>query len=334
MKVLLVTRSDDNASVDYVSRALHDLNVQPVRLDTDHYPTDVRLSTQFGQSETIRYLSTPQGLIDLGDLQSVWYRRFFAGARIPGNLGDTREACVNETRRTLYGTIAALPGFQVDTLSSVRLTDHKELQLLKAREFGLTIPRTLFSNDPLEVRRFYRQLEGRMITKMQSSFAIYRQGQELVVFTNPMTPRDLEDLSGLRYCPMTFQEWIPKAYELRSTVVGKRVFSARVESQKQEVTAVDWRRDGVGLLEAWEPEQLPPAVEAGLLRLTEFFGLNYAGADFVVAPDGTYYFLEINAGGEWFWLQRWLPIAEALAELLSGKTERVQEKRPSEGPDL
>jgi hypothetical protein len=324
VKVLLVTRSDDNASVEYVARALQDLGVQPVRLDTDHYPTDVRVTTQFGPRETLRLLRTPQGFVELDDVQSVWYRRFFAGARIPVQLGDTREPCVNETRRTLYGTIAALPGFQVDPLISVRKTDHKELQLLKAREFGLTIPRTLFSNDPLEVRRFYRQLDGRMITKMQSSFAIYRQGEELVVFTNPMSPADLEDLSGLRYCPMTFQEWIPKAYELRSTVVGKRVFTARVDSQKQEVTSVDWRRDGVGLLEAWEPEQLPDEVEQGLLRLTEFFGLNYAGADFVVAPDGTHYFLEINAGGEWFWLQRWLPIAEALAELLSGKAERVE----------
>ncbi|MBT9583170.1 MvdD family ATP-grasp ribosomal peptide maturase [bacterium] len=324
MKVLLVTRSDDNDSVAMVSQAIHDLGGTPYRLDTDHYPTSVRLTTQLTRQRTLRQLNLPAGWLDLDEVASLWYRRFFAGARIPEELGDTREPCVNEARRTLYGTIAGLDVLQVDPLSSVRRTDHKELQLMKAREFGLTIPKTLFSNDPIEVRRFFRELDGQMVTKMQSSFAIYRGQDELVVFTTPVKAQDLEDLSGLRYAPMTFQEWIPKACELRSTVVGKKVFTARVLSQKSEVTAVDWRRDGVGLIEEWEPQTLPAEVEAGLLRLTEFFGLNYAGADFVVAPDGTHYFLEINAGGEWFWLQRCLPIAEAMAELLMLRSGRVK----------
>lgn len=323
MMVLLVTRSDDNQSVEMVARALHDLGAQPIRLDTDYYPTGVHLSTQYTNQRTLRLLQTPAGRFDLSQVESLWYRRFFAGARIPVTLGDTREPCVNEARRTLYGTIAALPAFEVDPLVQVRKTDHKELQLLKAREFGLTIPRTLFSNDSIEVRRFYRELDGQMITKMQSSFAIYRDNEELVVFTTPVKERDLDDLSGLQYSPMTFQELIPKAYELRSTVIGRRVFTARIDSQVSEKTAVDWRRDGMGLLDQWEPHPLPPEVEEGLLKVTEFFGLNYAAADFVVDPAGNHYFLEINAGGEWFWLQRCLPLAEAMAELLANKVERV-----------
>lgn len=323
MSVLLVTRSDDNASVAMVANALADLGVTAIRLDTDHYPTGVRLTTQFTSSRSLRLLQIGNAAYDLNEIESLWYRRFFAGARIPIELGDTREPCVNEARRTLYGTIAGLPAFQVDPLIYVRKTDHKELQLIKAREYGLTIPRTLFSNDPIEVRRFFRELGGQMVTKMQSSFAIYRQNEELVVFTTPVKEGDLEDLSGLRYSPMTFQEWIPKAYELRSTVIGRRVFTARIDSQASQTTAVDWRRDGIGLIDAWEPHTLPPAVERGLLQLTEFFGLNYAAADFVVTPDETIYFLEINAGGEWFWLQRILPLAEAMAELLAGRSERV-----------
>lgn len=324
MKILLVTRSDDNDSVRMVAQAIEDLGGTAYRLDTDHYPTQVRLTSQFTPSKTLRQLNLPGGWLDLGEVSSLWYRRFFAGARIPMELGDTREPSVNEARRTLYGAIAGLEVLQVDPLSSVRRTDHKELQLIKAREFGLVIPRTLFSNDPIEVRHFYRELGGQMVTKMQSSFAIYRGQDELVVFTTPVQPADLEDLSGLRFCPMTFQEWIPKAYELRSTVIGKRVFTARVLSQKNDLTAVDWRRDGIGLIEEWESQPLPPEVESGLLRLTEFFGLNYAAADFVVAPDGTHYFLEINAGGEWFWLQRCLPLAESMAELLMHKVARVE----------
>lgn len=322
MSILIVTRSDDNACIDMVSRALADLGERAVRLNTDHYPTSVRISTRMEGSNTRRTLSDRTNQADLGEVTALWYRRFFAGGRLPPELGQTREACVGEARRTLYGTIAALGAFQLDPLICVRKTDHKELQLEKAREFGMAVPATLITNDPEAAREFYRDHDQKVVTKTQSSFAIYRGGEEQVVFTTPVQPEHMEQLDGLRYAPMMFQEWVPKALELRATVVGKRVFTAAVDSQKAPRTQVDWRRDGVGLLEAWEPYALPPAVEAALLRITDEFGLNYGAADFIVTPEGQHVFLEINAGGEWFWLQRVLPIAEALAEVLAGKAER------------
>ncbi len=322
MSVLLITRSDDNDCIRMVSDALRDLGQQPLRLDTDLYPTEVRLTTRLGQP-TRRNLITRAGKHDLAEVSALWYRRYFAGGRLPAELGDTREACVGEARRTMYGAIASLGCFQLDPLICVRKTDHKELQLQKALEFGLDIPPTLISNDPDEVKAFYAEHEGNLVTKTQSSFAIYRGGEEQVVFTTPVTPESLQRLDGLRYAPMVFQALVPKRIELRATVVGRTVHTASVDSQKSELTSVDWRRDGVGLLNAWEPYALPPAVEQALLRVTESFGLNYAAADFIVTPEGRHVFLEINAGGEWFWLQRILPIAESIARLLAAQADRV-----------
>src|SRR5690606_17246902 len=124
-----------------------------------------------------------------------------------------------------------------------------------------------------------------------------------VVFTNDVTREDLEDLDGLRFSPMTFQEKVDKALELRVTVVGERVFTAAVDSQRRDVTALDWRRDGVGLLRSWTHYELPPDVEQKLLALVSELGLNYAASDFIVTPDGRHVFLEVNAVGEFFWLQ-------------------------------
>lgn len=322
MSVLLVTRSDDNDCVKMVSQALLDLGEQPVRLDTDRYPTEIKLTTRLG-AQTQRWLETRQGRFDLSEVRSLWYRRYFAGGRLPAELGDTREACVNEARRTMYGAIASLGCFQVDPLICVRKTDHKELQLQKAVELGMEIPPTLITNDPHEARAFYYAHGGKVVTKTQSSFAIYRGGEEQVVFTTPVTEESLERLDGLRYAPMVFQALVPKRIELRATVVGRTVHTAYVDSQKSELSSIDWRRDGVGLLNAWEPYDLPDRTREALLGVTEFFGLNYAAADFIVTPDDRHVFLEINAGGEWFWLQRILPIAQSLAEILAGKTARV-----------
>lgn len=324
MSVLIITRSDDNASVRTVAAALQRRGATPVRLNSDRYPDQQRLSCAYHGTEGQRLLETPEGCFDLAEVTAVWYRRFHAGAALPATLGDTYNAAVQESRRTLLGTIAALPCFHLDPLESVRRTDHKELQLARAAALGLDTPRTLFSNDPDAVRAFYEAVGGKMITKMQHSFAIYREGIENVVFTNVMEREDLEDLEGLRYCPMTFQEHVAKEQELRVTVVGKKVMGAAIDSQRRAHTAIDWRRDGMGLIDQWTPYTLPPEVERKLLALTAEFGLNYAACDFILTPDGRHVFLEINAVGEFFWLETspGLPISEAIADLLLGKTPR------------
>jgi hypothetical protein len=327
--VLIVTRSDDNPSVDVVSRLLRARGVRPVRLDTDRYPLDVKVSTRFAGDDTRRVWKTAEGSFDVDDdLCSVWYRRFHAGASLPVELGDLRVPCVDESRRALYGMIAALDVPQLDRLEDVRRCDHKELQLQRARSLGLTIPKTLFSDDDDEVRAFFALCGGRVITKMQSSFAVMRDGIETVVFTNVVAEDDLRDLSGLRFCPMQFQELVDKKLELRATVVGAQdhdaqVFCACVDSQTHAAeTRIDWRKDGVGLLKKWRPYELPSSTSQALVQLVRGFGLSYAAADFIVTPEDRLVFLEINAGGEWFWLdesfhQPGLPIAAAIADWLT-----------------
>lgn len=327
MNVLLVTRSDDNESVEMVASALRKRGAKAIRFDTDLYPEHVQVVSSLQRGKYRRTLEVGGSAFDLEDVDSLYYRRFFAGGRLPMSLGDLRDPCVDETRRTVYGAIAATDCFQLDPLWAVRRTDHKELQLKRAHEFGLEVPRTLITNEPESVLAFRKSLgKTPMITKMQHSFAVYRGGKELVVFTNQLGDQQLdESLAGLCYCPMQFQELLPKKLELRATVVGKKVFTAAIDSQVKEDTKIDWRKDGVGLIENWVPYTLPKPIEKGLLKLTKWFGLNYAAADFVVTPQGKHVFLEINAGGEFFWLQRTpgLPIAQALAEVLTSPRARA-----------
>jgi len=96
---------------------------------------------------------------------------------------------------------------------------------------------------------------------MLSSFAIFEEGKELVVFTNRVKLEDLDDLSGLKLCPATFQELLPKSLEIRVTVVGQRVMSASIDSQVSTRAIHDWRRDGLRMVHDWRPYQLPIAIE-------------------------------------------------------------------------
>ena len=154
--------------------------------------------------------------------------------------------------------------------------------------------------------------------KTLSSFAIYEQGEQKVVFTSTVRTKDLERLADLRNCPAIFQEQVAKALELRITIVGDRVFSAAIDSQRSEKTTIDWRRDGLGLIDEWQPYRLPAEAEDRLLRLMRLLGLNYGAADFILTPDGQHIFLEVNPVGEFFWLEKrpGLPLSGAIARLL------------------
>ncbi|MBI4817100.1 MAG: MvdD family ATP-grasp ribosomal peptide maturase [Deltaproteobacteria bacterium] len=324
MSVLIITHREDNECVELVASALAARGHEAVRLDTDLYPTELSLSSELLEGRWRRHFSIGEQTHDLSAVTAVWYRRFAAGAGLPRSLGDHRPACVEESRRALLGLIASLGVFELDPLTAVRRADHKELQLTLAPGLGLSVPRTLISNDPIQVARFARELDGPIVAKMQTSFAIHRHERELVVFTSRVSEDDLRSLDGLKYGPMMFQELVPKRLEIRATVVGNRVYSAAVDSTASPRAEIDWRRDGPGLMNRWITYELPKSVEAGLVALTRELGLGYSAADFILTPDGGHVFLELNASGEWFWLQRYpgLPIGEAIAEQLISKGSR------------
>ncbi|HWS90024.1 MAG TPA: MvdD family ATP-grasp ribosomal peptide maturase [Pyrinomonadaceae bacterium] len=331
--VLIITHSDDNESVSTVSRAIERKGGEAIRFDTDRYPTEVRLSAFYGVGGEERLtLSSDEGEFDLREVTAVWHRRLNFGARLPPTLDkQLRRASLTEARAAAQGLLASLRAFRLDAVQQIRHAENKQLQLQVAREVGLEIPRTLTSNDPAAVRAFAAGCEGGVVTKMLSSFAVYEGGRELVVFTNPVRPEDLADLSGLSLCPATFQEMVPKALEVRATVVGDRVMAASIDSQSSARAANDWRRDGLRMIEAWRPYELPREVEEKLLRLMDCFVLNYGAIDLIVTPDGRHVFLEVNPSGEFFWLEHCpgLPVSDAIADVLLGRAYRRETVSPS-----
>ncbi|MBI4719627.1 MAG: MvdD family ATP-grasp ribosomal peptide maturase [Planctomycetes bacterium] len=326
MSVLIITKSDDNECVTAVIRGIENRGGKAVRLDTDLFPTDTRLVVRYEPGGDQLHLATPDDEVDLREISAVWYRRTRFGGAIPATLDEQlRRASVGESRVTILGMIASLDAFHLDPVTTIRHSSNKQLQLKVARDVGLETPRTLITNDPEAVRRFAARCPGGVVAKMLSSFAVFdEQGDERVVFTNPVSEADLADLEGLRLCPMTFQERIAKRCELRVIVVGRQVFSAYIDSGMSSRAVHDWRRDGQGLLEHWRPYPLPAAVAERLLLLMDRFDLNYGAADLIVTPDERHVFLEVNPVGEFLWLERYpgLPVAQALADTLLGRVPR------------
>lgn len=327
MTVLIVTHSEDHHGVENVLEALEARGADPCRLDTDRFPTEIRLRGGFSDGGENHRIVWPDGReLALGDVSAVWNRRFAVGKDLPEDLeSQVRSASVNESRETLRGLLATLDAFQLNPLPTVHRASNKQLQLRVAREVGLQIPDTLITNDPDAVRRFAAEHEAGVVCKMMISFAVYdEEGTENVVFTNVLSDEDLEHLEELALSPMTFQEKVDKSVELRVTVVGRKVFSASIDSQASDRALHDWRRDGAALLERWQEHELPGDVEERLLALCDRLGLQYGAADFILTPEGRCVFLEINPAGEWFWLEKrpGFPLSAEIAAVLADPASR------------
>ena len=325
-KILIITFSTDNECIAMVTNALEAKNAEVYRFNSNLYPTEIQLSIDETSNDRKYIITLPEGILDADDITAVWYRRLRLAHGLPDNMDpQLRTPSVNESRGVFLGFLDSIDTFVLDNYRKIRYAAHKQVQLKIARKVGLEIPRTLMTNKPEDVRAFFPTCKHGMITKMLSSFAVYEDDIEKVVFTNLVDESDLDDLDGLALCPMTFQENIPKKLELRITIIGNKIFTASIDSQSSSKAKNDWRRDGVGLLEAWEKHQLPPEIKTKLLQLMDQFQLNYGAIDMILTPDNRYVFLEINPGGEFFWLelkQPHFPLSQAFADVLLGEAPR------------
>ncbi|MBI2628073.1 MAG: hypothetical protein HYW71_01390 [Candidatus Niyogibacteria bacterium] len=121
---------------------------------------------------------------------------------------------------------------------------------------------------------------------------------------------------------MFFQQHIPKKYDVRSVVVGEKVFSIAINSQHLSEGVVDYRKAAVlGKLEQIKHEfiDLGKIINKMLIQFTRSFGLVFGVIDLIVTPDDRIVFLEDNPNGQWGWLEQKTraPVSLAFAEYLS-----------------
>lgn len=317
--VLLLTHTRDAFVVDRVAEGLRARGARAVRVDTDLFPTQLSLSMELDANGAANVLDTGSHALDADEVRAVWSRRVWLPS-LPDDLDPAfRDGCVREAATTMSAFLAALSGVRwIDALPLVSAAEDKPRQLRAARAAGLHIPRTIVTNDPTRVRAFRRALgDTAMVTKMLSPLSTSMTGRSFFVHTSLVTDEDLEDLDGLRLCPMVFQELVPKRVELRVIYVAGSFFVGAIDASGVERAKVDWRMARAGELR-WERASIPQDVAARLHAVMVALGLSFGAIDLIVRPDGEHVFLEVNPAGEWGMIERdlALPIGDAIAAAL------------------
>ena len=182
---------------------------------------------------------------------------------------------------------------------------------------GFVTPHTLITNNPESLVEFYQDCRTNLISKQFAYRNLHRHGgpYSYQVYTTPVRRRDMAGYRSLRYGPAIFQAAVPKQFELRITVVGDRVFAARIDSQATRHTRDDCRHYDDPRI-GYSSHSLPGHIAGLCLRLVHSFGLHYGAIDMIVTPEEEYIFLELNVNGEWGGVahRAGLPVAEAIAD--------------------
>lgn len=315
--ILIVTNKVDSHS-DIVIRKLHELHTPFYRFNTEDFPQKVKLSVEHDGNNSSVTLNTRHGLINLEDVGSIWYRRPKKSV-IASEIKDPhiRTFTEKEAKTTLTWLWDILEDkFWVNHPQSNRAAGNKLHQAHIAKRFGIRTPDYLITNDHREAKMFINQYPA-VIVKPISGGVIKREDSYHLIYTNRLSDEGRSKLELVKYTPTFFQEHIPKAFELRITVVGNQVFPCRINSQDSEITRDDWRRydfDRVAHLQY----DLPDQIEKFCRMLVGHFNLHFGAIDMIVTPKGEYVFLEINPNGQWAWIEELtgMPIAETLVNML------------------
>ena len=303
--VLVLTRRMD-ATADVVVDELNRRGVPVTRFDLG----EVTVAAELVGSRWVGELRTATRTARLEDTLGVYYRRPSRPTAPPGTDPQISAWIETEARWGLRGLLAALPrGLWVNWPPAVHAAEHKPWQLAEAAAARLRVPRTAITNDP-EAAAGFASDTGPVLYKAFRGEPVRIDGKTHLVYATPVDAEQCHS-EAIRVAPVMLQAKIDKAFDARVTCVDGQVFAVTPRGAGGAVP-LDWRVDHNA--NQWQPVDVPGHVRACLLDLLDRLGLRFAAGDFSVDHSGMWWYLEVNAAGQWAWDH---PLRDAIASAIA-----------------
>jgi glutathione synthase/RimK-type ligase-like ATP-grasp enzyme len=197
----------------------------------------------------------------------------------------------------------------------------KIVQAVHAKDCGLSLPNSFQGGSPNLLNNFisaHSEKEKLCIKPIEASHLKLNQENTLAHYTTLFERRPANELESVKDCPVIIQKFISKDYEIRATLIGNKIFAASIDTKTaNEAAQIDWRHyDWANT--PYYPIELPVDISRKIIKHANILGLVYGAYDLIKTPENEYYFLEVNAQGQWLWVEdlTGLKISEALADCL------------------
>lgn len=302
--ILIITHKED-FTADYIIDILNQRQIDYFRLNCEDI-LEESIDLRFGQASIAE-------LFNGSDIHSVWYRR----TKLPAIETSSKEEqlyLLKEADAFLANLFSIIPGKWLSDPAAVHRSENKLLQLRIANELGLLVPETMVTTSKKSLIDFYNSQEKIVIKPLNTGRIDYMDGRSKMLFSNIVSKEKIDKLNLLKLTPSIFQAYIEKDYELRVTIVGEEIFAAKVLSQSDPDTMVDWRRKPLRFFACEFPEKTGSQCKEMMKRL----GIAFGAFDFIKTKEDQYYFLEVNPNGQWVWIENdtGLKISEAIINYL------------------
>ncbi|MEV0282424.1 ATP-grasp ribosomal peptide maturase [Streptomyces sp. NPDC050610] len=313
MGAILILTGRDDLTADAVVEELAKRGEEVVRFDTADFPTASRLAVSLTGDGWAGLLAGSRR-VRLESVKSVWWRRPNE-FRTPDDWpGVARALALSEARSGLLGVLGSLPVRWINHPAADAAANYKPRQLAVAARVGLDVPRSVITSDPDHAREFIGA--DQVVYKGLGGGVLGPGGKRQFLPVALVSADEVDD--GLAGTAHLLQERVPKAFEVRLTVIGSRMFPVAIHAGS-EAARLDWRSDYRSL--AYGPVDMPPEVVKGVRRLMDELGLYFGALDFAVTPDGRWVFFEVNPNGQWHWIavKAGIPLVQAMAGALQGE---------------
>lgn len=297
MKVLIITSSIDY-TVDYIISKYQGIDFY--RLNVDLFNSYQILITNSGWS-----IESDTGKINHDQVISIYYRKPMLPYLDEFDFAY-REMIGQDIISTINGIVDSFDGLVISKPFLLRKTENKVFQLQTLQKLQVPFPISLIGNTYDMDLQIYS--ESKVIKPLTQGKI--DKGKQFEFFQTSLLTKSVGDIS---LTPVYIQEEIQRSYEVRITCIDEHIWPVRIDTSER----VDWRRPTAK--NEYSVITVPEYIKSMCMRILSDFNLRFGAFDFIVTPNGKWFFLEVNPNGQWLWLEQLLDlnISEKLVELLS-----------------
>ncbi|WP_413483711.1 MvdC/MvdD family ATP grasp protein [Shewanella baltica] len=282
-KILMVTSSYDK-TCSYLIKKFSQLTF--FRLDLDRF-SDYYV-TFSADGFTIKAANQ---YIDTGTCASVYFRKP-SMERLDSIFESHYHAYIHkETYAFIEGIVESFDGTVLTKPSVMRRANNKVFQASLAAKAGFRLPEFAITND-VDLLKHFSKNAG--IIKPVAIGEITSGASKEFVQTNMIDPAF--EAKNFEYSPVYLQHYIEKEFEVRVTVVDGQFFPVKIHSENN----IDWRKPNNKV--SYEACSIPSTIRDCCLNFMELCSMKFGCFDFIV-KNSVWYFLEMNANGQWAWLE-------------------------------
>ncbi len=323
MKLLILTNKDDahaDAIIDACDTQINGL--VPIRVNTEDLFSNISfVITEFGFDLSIKDSGRT---CSLRELSSAWYRRPISPT-VSTRFDDSLDQfMIDEGWEIIKGIFGQCRGLNCLPTAAYSVPPRNKIsQLFIAKNLGFNVPATCISNvydDLIDFAKSYEACLAKTLRwpSLKINNIIYPMYASKVTQESIIQSRD----NGTPCGPVFLQKAVSKVSDVRLTFVGDRHFAVSMISN-------DHRFFDIREVEPNYIDYSSIDAPGDVIELSKEFlkisNLQYSALDFVIDDKGTWWFLENNPNGQFFWLQRetGLPIKESILEFFGLDNQRI-----------